>query len=124
MGMVDRTTTRAGVIGDRVSQLTSHPAEPEDIKVTRFDPMLRTLMSFGLVERIGGAGGEWRLTAGVQQRLNALVKPQPETDRLIYFGHRCGSCGGHGPTMIVSGSYLCGTCRQGAALETSSVVQG
>ncbi len=86
--------------------------EAEDPVISRFDPMLRSLLAFGLVEADGDDGtAQWRLVPAVQRRLQSLVSPAPPADKLIYFGHRCGSCGEHAPTRISSGTFLCDACR-------------
>ena len=112
---------RSPTVSDRADSMAGrNPAgietvEPEDPTVARFDPMLRALLTFGLVEperpEAGGEGQGWRLIPAVQHRLRSLVTPAPPAEKLIYFGHRCGSCGEHGPTRNVSGVYLCDECR-------------
>jgi len=96
-------------------QPSPKPVEAEDRTLSRFDPMLRALMTFGLVEQdhdgVDDASTTWRLTAAAQRRLQALVTPVPPAEKLIYFGHRCGSCGEHAPTRISSGTFLCDACR-------------
>jgi ribosomal protein L37AE/L43A len=96
-------------------QAGSKPVEAEDPTLSRFDPMLRALMTFGLVEQDhDGAevvAGRWHLTTAVQRRLQTLVAPAPPAEKLIYFGHRCSSCGEHAPTRISSGAFLCDACR-------------
>ncbi len=91
------------------------PVEAEDPALLRFDPMLRALMTFGLVEQdhdgADDASVQWRLTAAAQRRLQALVSPAPPAEKLIYFGHRCGACGEHAPTRMSSGRFLCDACR-------------
>jgi hypothetical protein len=97
------------------------PVEVEDPTLSRFDPMLRALMTFGLVEQDHDGGDDasapWRLTAAVQRRMQALVAPAPPAEKLIYFGHRCGSCGEHAPTRISSGTFLCDACRNTPVAE-------
>ncbi len=83
--------------------------EAEEPAISRFDPLLRSLLTFGLVEADGEAG-QWRLTARVQRRLQALGAPPPPADKLIYFGHRCSSCGEHAPTRMRGGRFVCDAC--------------
>jgi len=94
---------------------TTAALPPEPATVARFDPMLRALISFGLVEREPDAAGDgapaWRLIPAVQCRLESLHAPSPPADKLIYFGHRCRSCGEHGPTRMLGGVFLCESCR-------------
>lgn len=99
--------------------MTTEPVETGEATLARFDPMLRALVTFGLVEpeRVGTNGDgahHWRLNPAVERRLDSLVPPAPPAEKLIYFGHRCGSCGEHGPTRFQAGAYLCEACREPA----------
>jgi hypothetical protein len=98
--------------------LTTVAAVPEPATVARFDPMLRALISFGLVERDPDVEAEgvpgWRLIPAVQSRLESLHLPLVPAEKLIYFGHRCRSCGEHGPTRMWAGVFLCESCRRAA----------
>jgi hypothetical protein len=104
--------------------VSSQPAEPREGTLARFDSVLRALVTFGLVEpepngrsnHNGSSNGgaeepRWRLIPAVQRRLESLVAPAPPADKLVYFGHRCASCGEHGPTRMHSGVLLCDDCR-------------
>ena len=84
---------------------------PEPAVMSRFDPMLRGLITFGLVER-DPEGSEWRLVPAAQRRLDSLFSPSPPAEKLIYFGHRCGSCNERGPTRFSAGAFLCDDCRR------------
>lgn len=110
--------------------MNTEPAEPRDATLARFDSILRTLVAFGLVEpepngqvrpngSRNGKGLErgWRLTPAVQRRLESLVAPAPPADKLIYFGHRCASCGEHRPTRTRSGVLVCDDCANAAQPE-------
>jgi hypothetical protein len=106
--------------------VTVEPADPKDATPSRFDPMLRALVDFGLVESVpvedaDGAGQTgrslWILTPAVQRRLSTLVSPAPPADKLIYFGHRCSSCGEHAPTRLQAGVHVCDACRGPRATE-------
>jgi hypothetical protein len=110
--------------------VTIDPAEPKEATLARFDPVLRALVAFGLVEHDpehaehdgedgrpdghenGNGQGAWRLIPAVQRRLESLVAPAPPAEKLIYFGHRCAACGEHAPTRMHSGVLLCDACRQ------------
>jgi hypothetical protein len=100
--------------------VTTEPVETEEATLARFDPMLRALVTFGLVEperagSNGDGGHHWRLNPAVERRLDSLVPPAPPVEKLIYFGHRCGACGEHGPTRLRGGAYLCEACREPTA---------
>jgi hypothetical protein len=112
--------------------MTADPVDPETAAVARFDPVLRTLMTFGLVEpdevqetNSDEASKRWRLTPAVQRRLNSLAFPAPPADKVVYFGHRCSSCGEHGPTWSIAGAFLCGPCREraGDLVPTNGAVE-
>jgi hypothetical protein len=101
--------------------MTADPVDPETAAVARFDPVLRTLMTFRLVEpddaeetNSDDVSRQWRLTPAVQRRLNSLAFPAPPADKLVYFGHRCSSCGEHAPTWSIAGAFLCSACRDRA----------
>jgi hypothetical protein len=105
-----------------VSTEPVEPAGPADATLARFDPMLRALVTFGLVEPDGepdngGPRPSWHLIPAVQRRLESLVAPSPPAEKLIYFGHRCGSCGEHGPTRMSDGAFLCAACATAAGTE-------
>jgi hypothetical protein len=111
-------------VSDRADTMTTEPAEPRDANLDRFDSVLRALVTYGLVEQESENGDDrgdneapgrtsrWRLIPAVQRRLEALVPPAPPADKLIYFGHRCASCGQHAPTRMHSGVLLCDACRE------------
>ncbi|HEY3940972.1 MAG TPA: hypothetical protein VGL60_00685 [Acidimicrobiales bacterium] len=74
------------------------------------DPLLRELLDFGLVEVDPDRGG-WRLVESASRRLTELAAPRPPADKIIYFGHRCSSCGELRPTRIYPGGLMCDECR-------------
>jgi len=82
--------------------------------IKTFDPLLRDLVAFGLVQRGDGAGGAWQLSAAVQRRLDELANPTgaPAPERLVYLDHRCASCRRRGVTRLFEGAYLCDACLQ------------
>lgn len=88
--------------------MTSVGGSPDS---TRFDPLLRNLLAFGLVEpdRSGDVPG-WRLSDQAQARLDYLGAPPTVAGELLYFGHRCSICGEHSPTRLRSGAYVCERC--------------
>ncbi len=78
---------------------------------TRFDALLRNLLAFGLVEHDRSATSHaWRLSDHAQSRLDHLDVPQPVVGELLYFGHRCSTCGEHSPTRLRGGAYICERC--------------
>lgn len=83
---------------------------------TRFDALLRNLLTFGLVERDpSGSRPAWRLSDQAQERLDRLSAPPPVAGELLYFGHRCSACGEHRPTRLRGGAYVCERCSMMAA---------
>ncbi len=114
--------------------------------VRTFDPLLRDLITWGLVERrdpedsgipadfdyvddpvgadspgnIGAPG--WRLSDGAQQRLSELVAGSvvPGPERLVYFDHLCARCHHREPTRLYAGLYLCGPCLDEERAEVPS----
>jgi hypothetical protein len=94
-------------------------AETQAFPVEAFNPLLRSLLSWGLVERVEFDVGShhWELTDAAQQRLDQLT---PERRRasatLAYLDHWCSSCRQQHLTHLVDGSYLCVECQE---LQTS-----
>lgn len=88
----------------------------EEHPIERFDPLLRNLLSWGLVERT--AEGGWRLRPETHARLDRLahVTDRAEASEIVYFGHSCASCRSSGMTRLRDGVYLCDSCRRAADL--------
>jgi hypothetical protein len=88
--------------------MEKHPLE-------RFDPLLRNMLAWGLVEE--GPDGQWVLRSEVGQRLARLAQltHRAETSAIVYFGHPCASCQASGATRLCEGRYLCDECRQAPA---------
>jgi hypothetical protein len=90
-------------------------AETQGFPVEAFNPLLRSLLSWGLVERVEYDDGSrhWELTDAAQQRLDVLT---PERRRasttLAYLDHWCGSCRQQRLTHLVDGSYICVECQE------------
>jgi hypothetical protein len=87
----------------------------DDHPIERFDPLLRNMLAWGLVEE--AADGTWRLRPEVGERLGSLARltHRPETAAVVYFGHFCGQCHASGPTWRLEGRYLCEACRRALA---------
>ncbi|MGA8680820.1 MAG: hypothetical protein WB592_10085 [Acidimicrobiales bacterium] len=94
------------------------PASNQRYPVEAFNPLLRSLLSWGLVERVETDNGthRWELTEEARKRLDDLT---PERRRaaatLAYLDHWCGSCRQQRLTHLVDGRFLCVECQ---ALET------
>lgn len=80
----------------------AHPAE-------RFDPLLRNLLEFGLVDE---ADGVWTLHPEVAQRLSELASTRrPGVTPMVRFNHHCDGCRTEGTTWRYAGNrYLCAQC--------------
>ncbi len=78
---------------------------------TRFDPLLRQLLDFHLVELAMRDGGAvFQLSAEAERRLQELVAPTPDADKLVSFSHRCAVCGEKRPTRRRHGASVCDPC--------------
>lgn len=102
--------------------------EPRNYRIDRFDPLLRDLLSWGLVHngRDDGDGdgtdsdpgaARWQLTDQAQQRLSELatrVAP-PASDQVLYLDRLCAHCRQRLPTRLTEAGFLCDACRQRAA---------
>ncbi|MGH9294847.1 MAG: hypothetical protein ACRD0B_05900, partial [Acidimicrobiales bacterium] len=86
------------------------PPQPSD---EAFNPLLRSLLSWGLVTRAEAADGSasWELTEGAQRRLDELVPHRPRAvTTLAYLDHLCADCRGQKLTYLREGRYLCEAC--------------
>jgi hypothetical protein len=87
--------------------------------IETFDPLLRDLVGWGLVERPDSSPGTpWQLVATAQQRLDELVSPTQVAGAGadVYLDRRCADCRQRGLTRLHGESYVCDTCwaeRQG-----------
>lgn len=90
--------------------MNGHPIE-------RFDPLLRNMLAWSLVEETDGGGG-WQLRPEVAERLTGLAKytRRNEPSEVVYFGHICAGCKSNGLTRLKDGEYLCDDCRRAADL--------
>jgi hypothetical protein len=78
---------------------------------TRFDPLLRQLLDFHLVELAMRDGSAvFQLSAVAEHRLQELVAPTPDADKLVSFTHRCAECGEKRPTRRRHGASVCDPC--------------
>ncbi len=89
--------------------MNEHPIE-------RFDPLLRNMLAWNLVEET--EGGSWTLRPEVAERLNGLVRytRTSQPSEVVYFGHTCAGCKSNGLTRLRDGQYLCDDCRKAADL--------
>lgn len=84
--------------------------------VERFDPLLRDLLAYGLIE--AEDGDRWALAPEVQQRLTALVATQrPSTAAVLHFGFPCARCHASGITRLHDGRHLCDACIEQVLAE-------
>jgi hypothetical protein len=87
--------------------------------IETFDPLLRDLVGWGLVERTDGVeDAPWRLVPTARQRLEELASPTqaPGAGADVYLDRRCADCQKRGLTRLHGESYVCDTCweeRQG-----------
>lgn len=88
-----------------------------DQPVEAFNPLLRSLLTWELVERVELVDGshEWVLTETSQRRLDALTQVrQRAATSLAYLDHWCAGCRQQRLTHLVEGRYLCDACRSSA----------
>jgi ribosomal protein L37AE/L43A len=80
-----------------------------------FNPLLRSLLTWGLVERLVDEEGDirWELTAAAQERLESLNPRARRAARsLAYLDHWCARCRQQRLTHLREGRYLCQECEQ------------
>jgi hypothetical protein len=87
--------------------MDEHPIE-------RFDPLLRNMLAWHLVEETDGGG--WALRPDVADRLDRLARytKGDQPSEIVYFGHVCAGCRSSGLTRLRDGQYLCDDCRKAA----------
>lgn len=87
----------------------------QSFPVEAFNPLLRSLLGWGLVRRVELEDGthRWELSETAQQRLDELT---PERRRaattLAYLDHVCSSCRQQRLTHLVEGRYVCNECQR------------
>jgi hypothetical protein len=82
---------------------------PSDRSIQTFDPLLRDLITWGLVS---SDGERWDLSERAQRRLSELAAssgPWP-VEQTVYFGHRCAGCGTKALTRLREGVHVCDSC--------------
>jgi hypothetical protein len=79
-----------------------------------FNPILRNLLEADLVVQVDEADGRtWQLVNKAQRRLDELAPGKaPPAEELVYFDHRCWTCGEQRATYFVAQGYLCAPCRR------------
>lgn len=94
--------------------------EQHRFPIKTFDPLLRDLVAWGLVERAEKPTPSWCLTEAAEQRLTELVRTTGPVDaeRLIHF-QRCVLCRKYGATRLRQGNYLCDSCFEHQLAETT-----
>ncbi|MDA8037652.1 MAG: hypothetical protein M0Z69_00535, partial [Actinomycetota bacterium] len=91
------------------------PVRKNVIPVDAFNPLLRSLLTWDLVQRVEDEAGasRWELTAAAQQRLEQLNPSarRPATS-LAYLDHWCARCRQQRLTHLRDGRYLCEDCER------------
>jgi hypothetical protein len=98
------------------------PLPPAGIPVDAFNPLLRSLLSWGLVERRHDSGGHrWVLIKEAQERLELLApRPRSSPGALAYLDHWCAQCREQKLTHLRDGRYLCEQCERAESGTLSS----
>ncbi|MCK4177405.1 hypothetical protein ACFFRE_12780 [Aciditerrimonas ferrireducens] len=90
--------------------------------VHQLDPLLRDLLTFGLVERREGDGQDrWVLSQAAQDRLTFLDRPTPGASTTFVVGRRCDRCREHAVTRRIGERYLCARCETEEATGPAEV---
>jgi hypothetical protein len=96
---------------------------PGAIPVEAFNPLLRSLLTWELVERIETEEGahQWVLIPEAQRRLDALApRPRESTASLAYLDHWCARCRQQRLTHLIDGRYICESCQRAESGEIST----
>jgi ribosomal protein L37AE/L43A len=90
----------------------------DEHRVEQFDPLLRNMLSWDLVQETDD--GRWVLRPDVAERLGTLARyaRRTEPSEVVYFGHPCARCKSNGMTRLRDGTYLCDECRRAADLSS------
>jgi hypothetical protein len=91
------------------------PTVPEGDRLRDiFNPLLRNLLEADLVVPVDDPDGRtWQLVQQAQRRLDELAPGEaPLPEDLVYFDHRCWTCGEQRATYFVGERYLCARCRR------------
>jgi len=82
--------------------------------IERFDPLLRNLLAWGLVEE--AEDGSWSMRQDASARLTQLgqLTRRDAPSEVVYFGHACAICRSNGLTRRIGERYLCDGCRRTA----------
>ena len=92
------------------------------IPVDAFNPLLRSLLAWGLVERRQTPEGvSWALIEEAQRRLDSLVPPERRSaTSLAYLDHWCARCRQQKLTHLIEGRFLCEECERAESGGVSS----
>lgn len=94
------------------------------VPVEAFNPLLRSLLTWGLVERKedGENGHHWALIADAQARLDELTpRPRRSSAALAYLDHWCARCRQQRLTHLIEGRYLCEDCQRAESSSGSAL---
>lgn len=97
------------------------PVTGYDIRL--FDPLLRDLVTWGLVvAKDGEPTGRWELVEAAQRRIDEVARParQVGRERMIYLDHRCASCRTRRTTQLRGDRYLCEECLREECLREAT----
>jgi hypothetical protein len=88
---------------------------PGAIRVEAFNPLLRSLLSWELVERVEDPDGghRWVLIEDAQRRLDELApRPRRSSTSLAYLDHWCARCRQQRLTHLIDGRFVCEDCER------------
>ncbi|HKH87741.1 MAG TPA: hypothetical protein VKA05_02920, partial [Acidimicrobiales bacterium] len=83
--------------------------------VEKFNPLLRSLLTWELVERVETDDGthRWELTDAAQRQLDKLTPTrQRAVKALAYLDHSCAGCRQQRLTHLREGRYVCEECER------------
>jgi hypothetical protein len=91
------------------------PVMKQEPPADAFNPILRSLLTWDLVERLVDEEGNvrWELTAAAQERLETLnPRARKAGKSLAYLDHWCARCRQQRLTHLREGRFLCPECEQ------------
>jgi ribosomal protein L37AE/L43A len=97
--------------------VVSNAMTASEREIRTFDPLLRDLLTWGLVFE---DDERWVLADRVADRLRQLAAergPWP-SEQTVYFDHRCAMCDTRRLTRFRDGDYVCDSCWRSRAVAT------
>jgi hypothetical protein len=93
--------------------------------IETFDPLLRDLVVWGLLEHHEGeTGAHWQLVPSAQRRLDELAPAKVTgVGAVVYLDRLCADCRQRGLTRLYGEKYVCDSCRDERHVRRDTVAE-